>query len=258
MEDQTKSFGDTAVSLARNPLGIIALFIVLVYGLASLVMLFAKDLQPADKTPLIYFQVIFPVLVLGVFYVLVSKHSEKLFGPSDYKDEANYVRMMEIVAKLSAASATSGSQTSDKDLKGIVKAVIATNARAVPSGDTTTRQILWVDDNPDNNTFVRQAFESAGLQVTTALSTDEAFQKMASTKFGAIISDMVRPEGKTAGYDLLDKMRQGGNNTPLYFYAGSNSAEHKIMTKERGGQGSTNSAKELFELVMNAVTGQPS
>src|SRR5258706_9088684 len=258
MEDQTKSFGDTAVSLARNPLGIIALFIVLVYGLASLVMLVAQNLQPADKTPLIYFQVIFPVLVLGVFYVLVSKHSEKLFGPGDYKDEANYVRMMEIVAKLSAASATSGSETSEKDLKGIVRAVIATNARAVPSSDASQRQILWVDDNPDNNTFVRQAFESAGLQVTTALSTDEAFQKMGATKFGAIISDMGRPEGENAGYDLLDRMRQGGNHTPLFFYAGSNSAEHKARTVDHGGQGSTNSAKELFELVMNAVAGQSS
>lgn len=38
MNDQTKSFGETAKSLARNPPGIIALFIVLVYGFASLVI----------------------------------------------------------------------------------------------------------------------------------------------------------------------------------------------------------------------------
>jgi hypothetical protein len=35
MNDQTKGFGETAKSLARNPLGIVALFIVLVYGFAS-------------------------------------------------------------------------------------------------------------------------------------------------------------------------------------------------------------------------------
>src|SRR5271170_5271889 len=34
MNDQTKSFGETAKSLARNPLGIIALFIVMIYGFA--------------------------------------------------------------------------------------------------------------------------------------------------------------------------------------------------------------------------------
>lgn len=36
MSDSAKSFNETAVNLARNPLGIIALFIVLVYGFASL------------------------------------------------------------------------------------------------------------------------------------------------------------------------------------------------------------------------------
>jgi hypothetical protein len=48
MNDHTKSFGETAKSLARNPLGIIALFIVLVYGLASLVTAFAGRLPPQN------------------------------------------------------------------------------------------------------------------------------------------------------------------------------------------------------------------
>lgn len=37
---EIKSFGQTAKGLARNPLGIIALFIVLVYGVAGLVTAF--------------------------------------------------------------------------------------------------------------------------------------------------------------------------------------------------------------------------
>jgi sugar phosphate permease len=43
MADVTKSFGETTNSLARNPLGIIALFIVLVYGFASMVTAFASE-----------------------------------------------------------------------------------------------------------------------------------------------------------------------------------------------------------------------
>jgi hypothetical protein len=41
MTDQVRVFGDVAKGLARNPLGIIALFIVLVYGFASPVTAFA-------------------------------------------------------------------------------------------------------------------------------------------------------------------------------------------------------------------------
>ncbi len=55
MSDETRSFGGTAKSLARNPLGTIALFIVLVYGFASLVTAFAGSFTSAERLPLIYF-----------------------------------------------------------------------------------------------------------------------------------------------------------------------------------------------------------
>src|ERR1700752_2731909 len=91
MSDQTKSFGETAKSLARNPLGIIALFIVLVYGFAALVTAFTGSFSIAERLPLIYFLVIFPIIVLGVFAWLVSRHSASLFSPGDFRDEKNYV-----------------------------------------------------------------------------------------------------------------------------------------------------------------------
>jgi hypothetical protein len=77
-------FGETAKGLSQNPLGIIALFIVLVYGFASLVVGFGDGLDPASRTPLVWFMVLFPTLVLIVFAWLVSQHYEKLYSPSDY------------------------------------------------------------------------------------------------------------------------------------------------------------------------------
>src|SRR5260370_10787133 len=106
MSDHIGSFGDTAKGLARNPLGIIALFIVLVYGFASLVTACAGSFTAAERLPLIYFLVLFPVLVLGAFVWLVSKHSGQLYAPADFKDEENYVRMqLTAVASLARASA---------------------------------------------------------------------------------------------------------------------------------------------------------
>jgi hypothetical protein len=71
MNDSVKSFGETA----RNPLGIIASFIVLVYGFASLVRVFAASFTAGKRLPLIYSLIGFPILVLGVFGWLVSSHS---------------------------------------------------------------------------------------------------------------------------------------------------------------------------------------
>lgn len=93
MSGDLKTFGDTAKGLAKSPLGIIALFIVLVYGFAALVTAFSASLSESERLPLIWFLVLFPVLVLAVFSWLVSRHSGKLYPPSEYRDEENYVRV---------------------------------------------------------------------------------------------------------------------------------------------------------------------
>ncbi|MFO1418460.1 MAG: response regulator [Methylotetracoccus sp.] len=254
MNDEGKTFGTTAKSLARNPLGIIALFIVLVYGFASLVTAFAGSFTSAERLPLVYFLIGFPILVLGVFSWLVSKHSGKLFAPGDFKNEENYVKMqMAVVASLTAATSKSDATTSEDQLAKIVEVVRAAGLATVPTADGWRNHILWVDDRPENNTYERQAFEGMGLRFTLASSTNEAFERLAQVKFAAIISDMGRKEGPREGYILLDRLRQGGDRTPLFFYAASSAPKHKQETKRHGGQGCTSNAQELFEMVMRAV-----
>jgi CheY-like chemotaxis protein len=254
MPDDTRSFGETAKALARNPLGIIALFIVLVYGFASLVTAFAGSFTSTERLPLIYFLIAFPVLVLVVFAWLVSRHSGKLFAPSDFKDEENYVKMqMAVVASLTAATAKADTPASEAQLHKIVEVVRAAGPAAVPTREGWRNHILWVDDRPENNTYERQAFETMGLRFTLALSTDEAFERLSQAKFAAIISDMGRREGPREGYVLLDRLRKEGDRTPLFFYAASNAPEHKRQTREHGGQGCTNNAEELFEMVTRAL-----
>lgn len=95
MDDPLKTFGGISGSLARNPLGIIALFIVLVYAMASVVLgVTSAHLIGIERLILVWFLALFPVLVLGVFGWLVSRHHSKLYSPSDFKDETNYMRLL--------------------------------------------------------------------------------------------------------------------------------------------------------------------
>ena len=88
-----KGFGDTAKGLSRNPLGIIALFIVMVYGFATLVLALGDNsLSLGERTPIIWFLVIFPVIVLFVFAWLVIYHHRKLYSPGDFRDEQNFLK----------------------------------------------------------------------------------------------------------------------------------------------------------------------
>ncbi len=87
----TTGFSSFAKDLARNPLGIIALFILLVYGFASI--MFSNSLESLihkERMWLIYFIIVFPVIVLCVFYRLVAKHHTKLYAPSDYKNDSSF------------------------------------------------------------------------------------------------------------------------------------------------------------------------
>lgn len=84
-----------AKDFARNPLGIIALFISLIYGFASLLLgSSAEKLTVAERWPLIIFIVVFPILVLVTFYKLVTHHHGKLYAHSDFKDDKSFLRTL--------------------------------------------------------------------------------------------------------------------------------------------------------------------
>jgi CheY-like chemotaxis protein len=248
---ETGKFAESALGFTKSPLGIIALFIVLVYGFASLVVTFGSDLSD-HIAPLIYFMVFFPVLVFLGFLWLVAKHHNKLYGPSDFKNEENFIKaQMATAASLAAASAKQPGNSAgvkEAQFREIVNVVLNTHRQQKPA--TWKNRVLWVDDRPENNVYERQAFEAQGVEFSLALSTDEAIE----LKFAAIISDMGRKEGPQEGYVLLEKLRSLEDKTPFAIYTGSNLPAHKKMARERGAIGSTNRAEELFQLVMGAIT----
>jgi hypothetical protein len=87
MTDSATGFLEKATSFVKNPLGIIGLFIALIYGAAVTVSGASSHLTEDQRWVLIAFAAVFPNIVLGVFYRLVTKHHSKLYAPSDWRDE---------------------------------------------------------------------------------------------------------------------------------------------------------------------------
>jgi CheY-like chemotaxis protein len=260
MATDVRNFADSAKGFTKSPLGIIALFIVLVYGFATLAVSFGDDNLKEYIAPLIYFLVFFPVVVFFGFLWLVSQHHDKIYGPSDFKNEDNFLKMkMSAVASLAAATAKqpdgqNDTQSAQRQLDSIVELVSKISPTDKnPKLEKWRSRILWVDDRPENNVYERQAFESQGIEFSLALSTNEALEILESNKYAAIISDMGRKEGAHEGYVLLEKIRKSGDRTPFFIYAGSNLPEHKKLAREKGAQGSTNQAQELYSMVMNVI-----
>lgn len=83
-------FQNISTNFVRSPLGIIALFIVLVYAMATTITAIG-DLPDLDLLILVIFLVAFPVLVLGVFYRLVTKHPDIIYGPADFREDTSFL-----------------------------------------------------------------------------------------------------------------------------------------------------------------------
>jgi hypothetical protein len=86
-------FMKNAWGLTKNPLGIIGMFISLIYGIAAIVLTRSETLESAQRWPIVWFVVFFPLVILVAFLVLVIWHHTKLYGPGDYKDEGNFVKI---------------------------------------------------------------------------------------------------------------------------------------------------------------------
>lgn len=90
-------FMNNAKGLTRNPLGIIALFVSLIYGFACLVLSTSISNLVAnnERLPLIWFIIIFPIIILIAFIYLVVNHHEKLYAPGDFRGDDAFIQTID-------------------------------------------------------------------------------------------------------------------------------------------------------------------
>lgn len=113
------------------------------------------------------------------------------------------------------------------------------------------RSVLWVDDNPKNNTYFIAELGDLGMSVDIALSTTEGVAKFERGDYRFVISDMGRKEdgkfNRDAGLDLLQAIREQDAEIPFVIFCSRKGAsEFRAKAKELGATGITASATELF------------
>ena len=115
------------------------------------------------------------------------------------------------------------------------------------------RNILWVDDRPDNNIWERRALEAYGVRFVLALDTAGAKQLLFERgPFAAIISDLGRPGDWDAGFTLLKQTRAAGVQTPYFIYTSPGATKRWSEAQILGAQGMTADPDALIEMVVGA------
>jgi CheY-like chemotaxis protein len=119
--------------------------------------------------------------------------------------------------------------------------------------------ILWVDDSPTNNAFEIAQLKEMGVNVSQAVSTEEAMALLNnSAGFDAIVSDMGRRESggyrSQAGLILLNALRRAGYKVPFLVYSSQKYANrNREEVRLSGGDGATSSPVELLEWIGSKV-----
>ena len=247
MTMNTDNFSRIAKGYANNPLGIIALFIVLVYGMATLVITQSDTLRQGDITALVCFLILFPVIVFCGFLWMVTQHHFKLYAPKDYNNNEDFLTAVLLTTATIKRKKNENLPTLE-ELKNIIN---ESHNGTCNNSKQQHKEILWVDDNPENNLYEKYAFEISGIHITFAKSTEEALLRIKTHSYSAIISDMQRKEGGEAGIALLQKIRNMNNKTPFFIYTGNKTPQKEEKTKGNGGQGCTDNPEELYKMVLN-------
>ncbi len=124
------------------------------------------------------------------------------------------------------------------------------------------RRIIWVNNPATSNPWIVEQLQKMGVEIVAALSTAEAMQIVTSDSlsFDAVISNMGRTEEgeyrAKAGISLIGAMREAGINLPIFVYTSARvTAINEVLAA--GGNGVTDSAVELFELLREYISPIP-
>lgn len=158
-------------------------------------------------------------------------------------------------ALVAAETARKGDQDADPEARAIdVKDVterVEAAARSVPRLKRKT--ILWVDDNPGGNRYESQAFEALGITVETAISTNDAVNRLQARPYDLAITDLTRPGEKDAGLTFIGRARAIAPTLPIVVYSSSRGAVQYPRAYELGAAGATWRPNELFDRVISLL-----
>ena len=94
-------------------------------------------------------------------------------------------------------------------------------------------RILVVEDEKHLNRIISEAVEDEGYSVDSCYNGLEALEYLECAEYDVIILDVMMP--KMNGLELVRKLRDRGNNTPVLFLTARDAVADKVEGLESGG-----------------------
>lgn len=110
------------------------------------------------------------------------------------------------------------------DIEDAIDRSFFENLPQVPTETVRNFWVLWVDDNPGNNTGFQQEVTQAepSLQFVNALNTQDALKALKEQHFDLVISDVSRHGIKDAGIKMMLRFKEEGIALPIIIFTHPN------------------------------------
>ena len=93
-------------------------------------------------------------------------------------------------------------------------------------------RLLVVEDEKNLNKLITKKLTSEGYTVDSCFDGLEAMDYLSMASYDGVISDVMMP--RLDGFQMLQKMRQQGNSTPLLFLTARDSIEDRVEGLDMG------------------------
>lgn len=94
-------------------------------------------------------------------------------------------------------------------------------------------RILVVEDEKNLNRIITEAMEDEGYSVDSCFNGADALDYALAAKYDVMILDIMMP--KMDGLELVRRLRQGGNHTPVLFLTARDTVADRVEGLESGG-----------------------
>lgn len=184
----------------KNPLTIIAIFAAIAEISGTIVLPF---IAPANQATYVWFLIIFPILLIILFFITLNFNHKVLYAPSDYQNEDNFLR--------SLPRAT----LAEKALK--IEAEIAEEATAVEAPIVEQRPVLKVGEPKSKIEYSEESIRAWARRSPQAayIFAEEAIFKRLAKEFGSEIQREVRVDSPTGRYIFDGVVRDKGITTVI-------------------------------------------
>jgi len=118
------------------------------------------------------------------------------------------------------------------------------------------RRVLWVDDQPRNNSFLVESLSREGVEFDLALSTSQGLARLERKDYAVVISDIGRSEdrgfNRDAGLEFLRAVRETHPSLPFAFFTSGRGVQSRgAEARAEGADLVTSSATELVGMLTN-------